>query len=143
MEMPHVRDWMTRDPVIVASGSSLGTVRALMQRADVHRLLVVDDDGRLVGIVAWGDLAEVWPSRFNPLEPYETRELMARVRVDEVMVHPVVTIDPDATMSEAASLMFEHRIGALPVVEADRVVGILTSSDILQGLVRVLSQHVA
>ena len=141
METPHVRDWMTRDPVIIENGSSLSAVRSLMQRAEVHRLLVVEDGRRLVGIVTWGDLGEAWPSRFNPLEPYEVRELMARVDVDEVMVRPVVTIDPDATMSEAASLMFEHRIGALPVVEDDRVVGILTSSDILQGLVRVLSQY--
>ena len=140
MEIASVRDWMTSDPVTVHKGSSLRDIRGRMQRADVRRLLVVDDGQRLVGIVTWGDIVEAWPSPFGPLEPFEVRELMARVLVDEVMATPVITVDPGATMSEAANLMFEHRIGALPVVEGDSIVGILTNSDILQGLVRTLAQ---
>jgi acetoin utilization protein AcuB len=140
METPRVRDWMTSDPVMIQDGSSLGAVRALMQRTDVHRLLVVDEDQRLVGIVTLGDVVEAWPSRYSALEPFEIREQMARVEVDEIMTSPVITVDPDATIAEAVSLMFEHRIGALPVVEERRVRGILTNSDILQGLVRVLAQ---
>lgn len=140
MQMPRVRDWMTSDPVMIESGSSLGAVRAKMQRADVHRLLVVDEDDRLVGIVTWGDLTEAWPSRYSALDPPEIRELMARVDVAEIMASPVTSVDPDATMAEAVSMMFEHRFGALPVVEEGRVVGILTNSDILQGLVRILAQ---
>lgn len=139
MDMPRVREWMTSDPVTTRHGSSLGKVREQMQRADVRRLLVVDGDDRLVGIVTWGDIVEAWPSPFATLEPVEVRELMARVLVDEVMASPVVTVDPDATMSEAANVMFEHRIGALPVVEDERIAGILTNSDILQGLVRTLA----
>jgi CBS domain-containing protein len=134
-----VREWMTSDPITVTRDTSLSTARARMQRDEVRRLLVVSRDGRLLGVVTWGDVVEAWPSPFNPLEPYEVRELMARVSVDEVMVASVVTIDPGATISEAANVMFEHRIGALPVVEDGRVVGILTNSDILQGLVRILS----
>jgi CBS domain-containing protein len=130
---------MTSDPITVAPGANLATARVVMQRSEVRRLVVVDRDGSLVGIVTWGDVAEAWPSPFNPLEPYEVRELMARVAVEEIMVSNVVTIDPDATIAEASNLMFEHRIGALPVVENGRVVGILTNSDILQGLVRVLA----
>ncbi len=135
----RVRDWMTSDPITVSRGETLAAARARMQRAEVRRLLVVSRDGRLLGVVTWGDVVEAWPSRFNPLEPYEIRELMARVSVDEVMVAEVVTIDPEATVSEAANLMFENRIGALPVLEDERVVGILTNSDILQGLVRILA----
>ncbi len=134
-----VRDWMTTDPVTVPGGTSLGSARALMQRDDVGRLLVVDDAGRLLGVVTRGDVLEAWPSRFHPLDLFEVRELMARVAVDEVMSVDVVTVDPEATISEAANVMFEERVGALPVVERGRVVGILTYSDLLQGLVRVLS----
>jgi CBS domain-containing protein len=133
-----VREWMTIDPVTVRSGTSLGAARAQMQRTDVSRLIVVDEAGALVGIVTWGDVAEAWPSRFSPLEPFEVRELMARVLVEEVMTVPIVSIDPDASVAEAASLMFEHRVGALPVIEDGRVAGILTNSDLLQGLVRIL-----
>ncbi len=84
---------------------------------------------------------EAWPSPFGPLEPVEVRALMARVAVDEVMATRVVEVDPDTTISEAANLLFEARVGALPVVEDGVVVGILTSSDLLQGLVRVLSSR--
>ena len=77
------------------------------------------------------------------LEPVEVRELMARVEVDEIMATTVVTVDPDTTILEASSLMFEHRIGALPVVEDGRIAGILTSSDMLQGLVRILTRQTA
>jgi acetoin utilization protein AcuB len=130
---------MTTDPVTVRAGTSLGGARALMQRDEVGRLLVVDDAGRLLGVVTRGDVLEAWPSRFQPLEPVEVRELMARVAVDEVMAATVVTVDPETTISEAANVMFEERVGALPVLERGRVVGILTCSDLLQGLVRVLS----
>jgi len=138
--MPHVREWMTVEPVTIRDGSSLGAARALMQRSDVSRLLVVDGDNLLVGIVTWGDVEAAWPSRFTSLEPVEVRELMARVLVDEIMATPVVCIDPDATISEAANLFFEHRVGAVPVVDEGRIVGILTGSDLLQGLVRILTR---
>ena len=130
---------MTTDPVTVRSGTSLGSARALMQRDEVGRLLVVDANGRLLGVVTNGDVLEAWPSRFQALEPFEVRELMARVAVDEAMAAQVVTVDPETTISEAANMMFEERVGALPVLEGGRVVGILTCSDLLQGLVRVLS----
>jgi acetoin utilization protein AcuB len=135
----HVRDWMTTDPITISRSASLAAARTMMHKDEIRRLLVVDAESSLVGIVTWGDVVEVWPSRFEPLAPYEVRELMERVLVDEVMVRAPITIDPDATIAEAANVMFEHRIGALPVVEGQRILGILTDSDILQGLVRILS----
>ena len=66
--------------------------------------------------------------------------MMSRILVDEIMSTDLVTADPETTIAEAANLMFEHRIGALPVVEERRTVGILTNSDLLQGLVRVLAR---
>ncbi len=139
MTTTRVKEWMTTDPITVYRGANLSTVRMRMHRDEIRRLLVVESDGRLAGVVTRGNVMEAWPSRFSSLEPYEVRELMARVAVDEIMVTDVVNIDPEATIAEAANLMFEHRIGALPVVEDGRVVGILTNSDILQGLVRILS----
>jgi len=135
-----VRDWMTVDPVTVREGTSIAAARAQMERSDVSRLLVLDESDALAGILTRGDVAEAWPSRFTSLEPFEVRELMARVMVEEVMTAPVVAVDSDATVSEAASLMFEHRVGALPVVDDGRVAGILTNSDLLQGLVRILTR---
>jgi acetoin utilization protein AcuB len=138
MDKLTVREWMTSDPITVPLGTSLWSARHQMERDEIRRLLVVDNQ-RLVGIVTWGDVAEAWPSRFTGFEAVEVRELMARVSVDEIMTTDVDTIEPDASIAEAANLMFEARIGALPVLEGTRVAGILTTSDILQGLVRILA----
>jgi acetoin utilization protein AcuB len=134
-----VRDWMTAAPIRVRPHTSMADARGMMQRHEVRRLLVVSDDQRLVGIITWGDLMEAWPSRFSPLQPFEVRELVDHVLVDELMATDVQSIEPDATAAEAANLLFENNIGALPVVEDGRVVGILTYTDLLQGLVRLLS----
>ena len=141
MTTQRVADWMTSGPITIATGTNLAAARARMERDEIRRLLVIDDSGRLAGIVTWGDVAEAWPSDFTPFEPFEVRELMARVRVDEIMTSPVLTIDADATIAEAANLMFERRIGAVPVLDGGQLVGIMSSSDVLQGLVRVLSER--
>lgn len=139
MSQPIVRDWMTMDPISCEPGISLAAARAKMEREEVQRLLVVDGDERLLGLLSWTDVKSAWPSPFTALEPVEVRELMARVAVEEVMSTEVVSIDPEASIAEAVNLMFENRIGALPVLVDDRVVGIFTNSDIRQGLVRVLT----
>lgn len=134
-----VKEWMTPNPVTIASDASMVEARALMERDDISRLLVVDEDQFMVGILSLRDVAEAWPSRFTMLEPTEVRELMARVLADEVMTAKVVSVDPDTSIAEAANLMFEHTVGALPVLENRRIVGILTYSDLLRGLVRILT----
>ncbi len=141
MHNPLVRDWMTVDPITVEPGRSLSNARTKMEREDVQRLIVIDDQMHPIGILSWTDVERGWPSPFTSLEGYEVRELMARVSVEEAMTREVITVEPDATISEAVNLMFEKRVGALPVVEGKRVVGILTNSDIRQGLVRILSSR--
>jgi len=141
MNGPFVRDWMTHSPITCGLGVSLGAVRAQMEREDVQRLLVVDEHDNLLGLVSWTDVVGAWPSEFTSLEPFEVRELVARVGVDEIMTKDVVTIEPEATIAEAVSLMFEHRVGALPVIAGRKVVGIFTNSDIRQGLVRILTER--
>lgn len=141
MSGPQVGDWMTNAPITCGLGATLGAVRVQMEREDVQRLIVVDDSDNLLGLVSWTDVMGAWPSEFTSLEPVEVRELVARVGVDEIMTKDVVTIEPEATIAEAVSLMFEHRVGALPVVEGRKVVGIFTNSDIRQGLVRILTER--
>lgn len=138
---PHVGDWMTNAPITCGIATSLGAARAQMEREDVQRLIVVDENDNILGLVSWTDVVAAWPSEFTSLEPFEVRELVARVGVDEIMATDVVTIEPEATIAEAVSLMFEHRVGALPVVQGRRVVGIFTNSDIRQGLVRILTER--
>jgi acetoin utilization protein AcuB len=97
-----------------------------------RHLPVVDTNGKLVGIVDRADL-ELFQSKAG------SPGIMQRQhRMDQVMIREVVTVPPDCPLEEAASLMVEHKIGSLPVVEAGQVVGIITETDIFRQFASVL-----
>ena len=140
MPGPVVRDWMTRHPVTIRRGTSILETRELMDEEQVRRLLVLDDDGTLIGVVTAGDVREAWPSPLSSLEPFERKAALAEIPIEEVIENDPISIHPDATIQEAADLMFEHKIGGLPVVEDDKLLGLITQSDLIRGLVRMLDE---
>jgi acetoin utilization protein AcuB len=122
-------DRYMRHPVItIKSGDTIAHARELLERHRVNQLPVVVDD-RLVGIVTDRDLRDAFPSVFQP----ERRSGVdpAAIPVRDVMSANVLTVPPDATVTHAARIMRRERIGALPVVAGDRLVGILTRTDVL------------
>lgn len=138
MASPRVRDWMTRRPVTILRGTSLLETRELMDEEQVRRLLVMDDDGTLIGVVTSGDVREAWPSPVSSLEPFERKAALSEIPIEDMIEADPITIHPDATIQEAADLMFQHKIGGLPVVEGDHLIGVITQSDLIRGLVRML-----
>jgi acetoin utilization protein AcuB len=130
-----VRDWMTTSPVTITPKTSLSEAHRLMKQKKVRRLPVVEQ-GRLVGIVALSDVLEAEPSGATTLSIYELNYLLAELKVDKIMKHNVITVLPTATIRDAASIMLEHKIGGLPVVEDGKLVGIITESDIFRMIVR-------
>ena len=138
---PRVRDWMTRFPITVNRRVSLLEARELMDEEQVRRLLVTDDDNALLGVVTSGDVREMWPSPVSSLEFFERRDALDEIPIEEVMREEPITIHPEATIQEAADLMFQNKIGGLPVVEGGELVGIITQSDLLRGLVRMLDER--
>ncbi|HSD50279.1 MAG TPA: CBS and ACT domain-containing protein, partial [Candidatus Methylomirabilis sp.] len=100
--------------------------------------LPVVEEGRLVGIVTDRDIRQTSPSPATSLEIHELHYLLEKVRIREVMTRKVYTVAPDTPIEEAARLMLEHRIGGLPVLQGERLVGILTESDILKAFVEVM-----
>jgi len=129
-----VRDIMSADPAVIDPSTSLPDAMELMKARSIRRLPVVER-GRLVGIVTDRDLKEAAPSRAIALSMYELHYLLARTRVSEVMHRDVVTIAPDQNVSEAARLMYRLKIGGIPVVSDDHLVGIITESDVLRTFV--------
>jgi acetoin utilization protein AcuB len=123
---------MTRDPVTIRPESDPLAAVALLKCGDFRRLPVVDADGRLVGIVAHNDL-EVFLSKAG-----SPGIIKRQHRVDQVMSQEVLTVSPDCPLEEAASLMVARKIGSLPVVEDERVVGIITETDIFKQFAAVL-----
>jgi acetoin utilization protein AcuB len=129
-----VREVMHRALVTVSPDDSMRAAAETMQARQVRHLLVTDGEQRLLGIVTDRDLRH---AAFLPLLarhlPWDSRRLGAP-RVRDVMTWSVVTIGPDADLDRAASLMFERRVGSLPVTEGGRVVGMLTEREIFEAL---------
>ena len=127
-----VRDCMTCDPVTVRPESDPLAAVALLKCGGFRRLPVVDAEGRLVGIVAHNDLTVFLSKAGSP------GVIKRQHRVDQVMSREVMAATPDCPLEEAASLMVEHKIGSLPVVEEGRLVGIITETDIFRQFAAVL-----
>jgi acetoin utilization protein AcuB len=135
MKQELVKDWMTPDPLVVSSESTLPEVHRLLTENRIRRLPVVDD-GLLVGMVTLGDVREAEPSSATSLSIWEVNYLLAKLTVDQIMTPGPITVSETTTIEGAANLMLRDKIGGLPVVDAeDKVVGIITESDIFRMVV--------
>jgi acetoin utilization protein AcuB len=114
---------------------SIARARALMEEHRINQLPVIVD-GRLVGIITDRDLRDAFPSVFESAARGRKRKAVSAdpraVRVEMVMSPDPTTVAAGSSMGDAARLMRRMRIGALPVVEGGRVVGMLTRSDVLE-----------
>ena len=129
---------MSPNPVTVTPDTTVADASEIMRNRKSRRLPVLDR-GRLVGIVTDRDLREVSPSPATTLSIFELNYLLAKMQVREIMRRNVITIGMDATIEEAALLMFNHKIGGLVVVNAaGDVVGLITETDIFKCFVDVM-----
>jgi CBS domain-containing protein len=110
--------------------------RSLMQKERIRHLLVTDKRGELLGIVTDRDIRLNLPSQATSLSVWEINHLLTRLTLDKIMTRSVITVGPDREARDAAQLMLEHSIGALPVVDAGRLIGIVTETDLLRAYVR-------
>lgn len=131
-EEHYVRDWMTPDPVTITTTTTVKEAHWIINSKRIRRLPVLDENGKLVGIVSWGDVREARPSDATSVSIFEVEHVLARMPVEKIMSKNPYTIDPDASVGEAARLMHTHRITSLPVLEDDKIVGIITVSDVLR-----------
>ncbi len=137
-----VRDVMTREPITVDPEAPLGSAIDVMREKGFRHLPVTDEAGRLVGIITDRDLrnAAMAPALAEHLSLAARRRLrglgqaLEKLRVKDAMTWGVVTTHPGATLTRAAAIMFQGRFGSLPVVEAGKLVGILTERDLLKAL---------
>jgi CBS domain-containing protein len=129
-----VKDWMTPDPITIAPTTTLPEAHRLMKECGIRRIPVVEQ-GRLVGIVTLGDIREASPSQATSLSIYEMNYLISRLTVEQIMTRDPISITPDTSIEAAARLMLDHKIGGLAVIDGERVVGIITESDIFRLLV--------
>lgn len=130
-----VDEWMSKPVQVVFPQTPVGDAYNLMMQRGIRRLPVVEQ-GRLVGIVTLGDLREARPSPATSLSIYELNYLLSKLTVGQVMTHHPYTVAPTTPIQQAARIMFERKVGGLPVVdENQQVVGIITESDIFRMLI--------
>jgi acetoin utilization protein AcuB len=121
--------------ITITPKTSLPEALRLVQHRGIRHLPVVEDDA-LVGIVSDRDLKRAMASPATSLETHELRYLLDALTVDEIMTRPVITIGPTFPIEEAARLIVKERVGALPVTERGRLVGIVTETDVLELFVK-------
>jgi len=123
-----VRDIMTMNVVTIPSNTSVSDAKRIMEAHRIRRLPIVDR-GRLVGIVTEHRLEAYTPSKATTLSVWEIGYLLGNTPVKDIMEKNVVTVTPDMTVEEVLALAQEKEVGALPVLEDGRVVGIVTTND--------------
>jgi len=117
--------------------------RHLMIEKRIRHLLVTNESGELLGIVTDRDIRLNLPSQATSLSVWELNYLLTRLMVGKVMTQSVITVGPDREVRDAALLMLDHRIGALPVVDGGRLIGIVTETDLLRAFVRSADETIA
>ena len=129
---------MTKHPVSVTSDATIQQADRLMKKHKFHRMLVVDD-GKLVGYFSDRDIMRVAPSPATTLSKFEIRSLLDKISVRDIMHDKVITVNEGATIEEAALIMYNNKVGGLPVIsDVGALVGIITATDILKTFIEVM-----
>lgn len=131
-----VRDFMSKNLITVTSNTPIFDAVDLMKANDIHRLPVVDDQ-KLIGLITEGTISAAMPSKATSLSVYEMNYLLNKTTVADVMVKKVETIQSEALLEDAIYVMRQNRIGVLPVMDEDTLVGIITNNDIFDAFLKI------
>jgi len=127
-----VAEYMTSDPVVVSTQEPVDRLSMTMRRLGIHQAPVVDEVGRLVGIVSDRDVRSAIG--------YGDRNRELALKAEDVMTTDVVTVSPGTELIQAVDILRRRRFGALPVVEGEKVVGIISKHDLLRRLYEILRE---
>jgi acetoin utilization protein AcuB len=138
-ESQRVRDIMASSLTTLPRESSLLDAAITMRRSSVRHLPVVDGE-RLVGIITERDVQRCAPSLLSPITQEEYNATFENTPIERVMLRTPITVGPDTTVRDAVLMMIDRKVGCLPVVDGERLVGILTRSDLLNLLMGFLPE---
>lgn len=131
MSRTRVRDIMPRKMVTISESDRLSTVEDIMTLGHVRHMPVVHA-GKLVGVVSERDLLRASLSNLNEFGNEERRAFLQVVEIGRVMSTPPVVTALDTSVEDAARVMAERKIGCLPVVDGDHLLGLITETDVLR-----------
>ncbi len=127
---------MSTNLITVAPSATLAEARTLMHEHRIHHIPVVKDE-ELVGLVT---LTNVLAATDSFLRDPQNRIHANEISIDDAMVHDVATVDVNASLRHAALFLERHKIGCLPVLDDDKLVGIITDTDFVAVAINVLEQ---
>jgi acetoin utilization protein AcuB len=130
---------MTPDPITLHPEETLMEAAQVMRMRKIRRIPIVSG-GRLVGLLTEGDLKRAEPSTLSDTQEHFT-EVMEGTQVNRIMIENLLTTTPDALLVEAARTLWTNKYGALPVLEDEKLVGILTDNDLIGALVKMLEEQ--
>ena len=133
-----VGDRMSHHPVTTGPEMPINEALLLMKERKVRRLPVLDKRGHLVGIVSEKDLLNASPSAATTLSVWELNYLISKITVADVMTKNVITVTEFTPLEEAACIMADKKIGGLPVMRDDRLIGIITETDMFKTFIEML-----
>jgi len=133
----YIKEKMQKNPITISPEASFYEARAIIRDKGIRHLPVVDRDHRLVGLVTDNDIRGAAPSDATSLSVHELHYLLGKLKVSAFMTpkNKLITITPETIIERAAQLLHEHKVGCLPVVEGDKLIGIITETDILSHFV--------
>ena len=131
-----VKDYMKRSLITASKETTVSEALETLKINKIRQMPVVSG-GKLIGLVTEKQLLTVSPSPATSLDPFEMKFFMDKISVSDVMVKFPLTVTPDTTIEEAALYLREHKVGSVPVVDGDSLVGIITVTDIFDAMTRL------
>ncbi len=135
-----VRDYMTTNVTTLNDQSRLLDAALLIRRTGKRHVPIVDEAGRAVGIISDRDVSRMAPSMLSRMTPDEYNQIFEATPITVAMTKNPITVGPDLPIRDAVTMLYEKKIGAIIVTENDKVVGILTVTDMLGLLNALLSE---
>jgi acetoin utilization protein AcuB len=133
-----VKDLMATDLVYVAPNRSVADASEIMAEHRIRHLPVVDEEGRLLGLITRGTLSKALPGAGTGLTRFEFSYLTSSTSVSEVMIKEPAIIDKDGAVEEAARIMNEQRISSLLVMDGQELAGIITDTNLFEALMELM-----
>ena len=138
----YVKDNMVSGPITIGPDQSVSEAIDLMSENGLHRLPVVDKNGKLAGLITEGVITSNTPNNSTSLSVFELNYLLNKLTIKDIMIKDVITIGKDALLEEAATILRKNDIGCLPVVDEDNtLIGIITHNDILTAFIDLLGYN--
>lgn len=137
-----IKDWMTREVITVTPDTSMLKASQILKEKNIRRLPVIDEQGKLVGIVTDRDIKDASPSKATTLDVHELYYLLSEIKVKDIMTPNPITIGIEDTVEKAAIRMLKKKIEGMPVIDEEgKVVGIITDTDIFKVLIDITGVH--